>query len=200
MNSHNDADYYASHPDEYHERTFGLDPAPFLSPLAERLQPGAHILDIGCSSGRDLKWFRERGFRVTGFERSPVLAEKARRIAGCEVIEGDFETFDFSSRSCDAVSLIASLVHVPPERLPQVLARILPAVKPGGHLLITLKEGTAPAGGSGGRTYYRWRGEELQTIFESLSLEILHAHRRASFLSEDVVWLEYVLRKAQEGP
>ena len=40
------------------------------------------VLDIGCGSGRDLKWLRERGFSVTGFERSKGLAALARRHAG----------------------------------------------------------------------------------------------------------------------
>jgi SAM-dependent methyltransferase len=186
-------DYYSIHHDEYHARTFGLDPGPFLMPLAERLPPGARILDVGCSSGRDLKWFIARGFDVTGFERSAGLARKARRNAGCEVIEGDFETADFSSFAVDALTLIAALVHVPGEKLPQVLKRILPAVKPGGYILITMKEGTSPVQGSGGRIYYRWRDDDLRRLFAELGLRILYSRRRGSFLSEDVVWLEYVL-------
>lgn len=49
---------------------------------------------------------KKRGFDVIGFERSPGLAELARDNAGCEVIEGDFETYDFSSILVDAVMLV----------------------------------------------------------------------------------------------
>ena len=35
------------------------------------------------------------GFKVMGFERSKGLAKLARKNSGCEVIEGDFETFDW---------------------------------------------------------------------------------------------------------
>ena len=59
------------HPEAYHEATFHIDPASFLRPLAERLPPCAVILDVGCGSGRDLRWLRHRGFRAVGMERSP---------------------------------------------------------------------------------------------------------------------------------
>jgi SAM-dependent methyltransferase len=191
-------DYYALHHDEYHEETFGLDPGPFLMPLAERLHSGARILDVGCSSGRDMRWFKSRGFTVTGFERSPGLAEKARTLTGCEVIEGDFETADFSPFSFDAITLIASLVHIPCDLVSSVLERILCAVRPGGLILITMKEGSCPAEASGERIYYRWRDAELRRIFENLGLEISYFSRSDSFLSEGVVWLEYVLVKGQQ--
>ncbi len=71
---------------------------------------------MGCGSGRDLLWLKERGFKVMGFERSEGLAELARKNSGCEVIEGDFETFDFSPLSFDAVIASGSLVHVPHEK------------------------------------------------------------------------------------
>ena len=95
-------DYYEENWKTYHEATVAIDPAPFLAPLFARIAPPATILDVGCGSGRDLLWFTKRGFRVTGFERSPSLAELARKHSGCPVIEGDFEVYDFSDQSADA--------------------------------------------------------------------------------------------------
>ena len=46
-------------------------PAPFLTPLADRLPAGSLVLDVGCGSGRDLCWMKSKGFRVMGLERSP---------------------------------------------------------------------------------------------------------------------------------
>ena len=97
-------DFYSENYKLYHERTFSIDPSLFLEPLIKVLPRGAYILDVGCGSGRDLLWLKERGFKVMGFERSEGLAELARKNSGCEVIEGDFETFDFSLLSFDAVS------------------------------------------------------------------------------------------------
>jgi len=91
------SDYYQKNYNAYHEKTFSIDPTSFLAPLAQRLPAEAFVLDVGCGSGRDLLWMKKRGFDVIGFERSPGLAELARDNVGCEVIQGDFETYDFSS-------------------------------------------------------------------------------------------------------
>ncbi|MBU0698117.1 MAG: class I SAM-dependent methyltransferase, partial [Proteobacteria bacterium] len=98
-------DYYQENYQAYHEKTFSIDPSSFLDPLAARLSPEAFILDAGCGSGRDLFWFKQRGFEVIGLERSPGLAQLARENAGCEVIEDDFETYDFSFMEVDAILL-----------------------------------------------------------------------------------------------
>ena len=75
-------DFYQKNHKEYFESTVGIDPSTFLSPLADRLSPGAKILDIGCGSGRDLLWLKNLGFKVAGFERSSSLATLAQEHAG----------------------------------------------------------------------------------------------------------------------
>jgi len=44
-------DYCHVHSSEYHQQVFHIDPTSFFSPLANRLNPGATILDIGYGSG-----------------------------------------------------------------------------------------------------------------------------------------------------
>jgi len=58
--------------------------------IIQRIPAGAHVLDVGCAGGRVARHLQEKGCIVTGVERDPVLAEKARRYC-VEVIEGDVE-------------------------------------------------------------------------------------------------------------
>ncbi len=81
------ADYYKTSYQEYFDATFSVDPSPFLEAFANVLPQGALVLDVGCGSGRDLLWPKERGFPVIGFEQSIGLADLARQNVGCEVIE-----------------------------------------------------------------------------------------------------------------
>ncbi|MBW1940925.1 MAG: methyltransferase domain-containing protein [Deltaproteobacteria bacterium] len=118
-------DYYQTHYREYHQRTFSIDPSSYLEPFAGRLAPRCRILDIGCGSGRDLLWLKGKGFEVSGFESSPGLAGIARKMTECTVIEGDFELYDFSGLSTDAILASGSLVHLPHHRLSQVIQRII---------------------------------------------------------------------------
>jgi SAM-dependent methyltransferase len=47
---------------KYCSETFSIDPTSFLGLLLKYLPAGASILDIGCGFGRDLLWFKNKGF------------------------------------------------------------------------------------------------------------------------------------------
>jgi SAM-dependent methyltransferase len=93
---------------------------------------------VGCGSGRDLLWMKKRGFDVVGFEQSSGLAELARDNVLCEVIQGDFETYDFSTILVDAIMLVGALVHVPHEGFLDVFQNITSAISDNGSVLIKL--------------------------------------------------------------
>jgi SAM-dependent methyltransferase len=188
-------DYYETNAAEYHASTVRIDPASFLEPLARHLTPGATILDVGCGSGRDMRWLRERGFRPAGLERSPSLAALARAHSVCPVIEADFETHDFSGLSFDALVLVGALVHVPHDRFEQLFENILQALVPGGHALLTLKEGRNLTETSHGRTFYLWQDPNLRSIFAALNLTVVDFSRDVSKVRDTDIWLGYVLQK-----
>lgn len=192
-----DSDYYRIRYAEYHDKTFYIDPAIFLSGFVKRLRPGAHVLDIGCGSGRDLCWLKQKGFTLTGFEASPGLADLARRHADCPVIEGDFETFDFQTLGVDAVLMSGSLVHLPHHRLAPTLERILHALKPdpGALVYLSLKEGQGVFNHSRNRTYYLWQDPDIRSLCTGLGLEVLELKRSDSARGTGAVWLGYVLAR-----
>jgi SAM-dependent methyltransferase len=190
------SDYYHKKFKEYHKKTFNIDPSSFLLPLSEKLSPGACILDIGCGSGRDLLWFKQRGFEVVGFERSPGLAGFARKNVGCEVIESDFETYDFSRLSMDAIMLVGALVHLPHNKVPEVLNSINRALKDDGNILLSLKKGAGNTSDSHGRVSYLWNDGELRDLFKDLGLGVIDYFQQSSMIGTDEVWIEYVLEKA----
>ena len=134
-------DFYQQNYNAYHEDTFGIDPSSFLNPLVKHLTPSASILDIGCGSGRDLCWLKQRGFRVMGFERSKDLAALARKYAECQIMEGDFEIYDFSKLNVDAIIFVGALVHVPHEKLKPIFKHITSGLTENGKVLVTLKQG-----------------------------------------------------------
>ena len=190
------SDYYQKNFKEYHKKTFNIDPSSFLLPLSEKLSPEACILDIGCGSGRDLLWFRQRGFEVVGFERSPGLAGLARKNVGCEVIEDDFKTYDFSQLSVDAIMLVGALVHLPHDKVPEVLNSINRALKDDGNILLSLKKGAGNTSDSQGRVFYLWNDGELRDLFKGLDLNVIDYFQQSSKIGTDEVWIGYVLKKA----
>ncbi len=188
------SDFYREHYQAYSERTFHVNPAAFLTPLLKALPPGASLLDVGCGSGRDLLWFKNKGFQVTGLERSPGLARLARRNAGCQVIEADFETFDFSALAFDAILASGAFVHIPHERLEGVIGSIRRALVPNGLFYLSLKKGKGAETDGTGRTFYLWQASDLRQIFDRLGLAVLNSAKSESALNSKDLWLGYVLQ------
>jgi len=192
-------DFYQRHYRAYHQKTFHIDPSSFLEPLIRHLTPGDTLLDVGCGSGRDLFWLKEHGFKVTGFERSEGLATLARKHVGCEIIEGDFEHFDFSKHNFDAILLSGSLVHIPHAQLETVFGNVMGGLGEGGKVLVSLKEGTGSSTGGDGRIFYFWQNEDLRDIFSRHGFRVLECHRAVSKVNSSDTWLSYVLIRGSEG-
>ena len=187
-------DYYTHHYQVYHNKTFWVDPAPFLHPLITRLNAPSSIVDVGCGSGRDILWLQKRGYHVIGLERSSGLAGLARKYTGCRIVEADFENYDFAQLAADALLLIGALVHLPHPNFTPVLDSICRALKKDGFLLITMKHASGTITDQDDRRFYRWQDKDLRRVFQSLNLTVLDAFNQPSIINPDEVWLGYVLK------
>jgi len=89
---------------------------------------GARVLDVACGSGRHVRWFAQRGGRVTGVDRDAAAVGPLSTIA--EIVVADIEggPWPFAERGFDAVVVTNYLWR---ERLPDLLA----SVAPGGVLI-----------------------------------------------------------------
>jgi SAM-dependent methyltransferase len=189
------SDYYKDHFQVYHDRTFGVDPSSFLNTLTIHLESGNTVVDVGCGSGRDILWLKNRGYDVIGLERSSGLAGLARTHTACRIIEADFETYDFTKLAADALLLIGALVHLPRSKFSKVLQTICRALKKHGFLLITMKQGKGTVTDPDGRQFYLWQDEDLRNVFQSQNLSVADFSRQPSKINPAETWLGYVLKK-----
>lgn len=188
-------DYYHENYQAFWERTVSIDPSSFLDPFVNVLPAGASILDIGCGSGRDLLWAKNKGFAPTGFEKSPGLAALARNHSGCEVIEGDFETFNFSRLSFDAILASGSFVHIPHARLASAISNVASALAPDGWFYISHKNGSGTKTDDTGRVFYLWQDKELRRLFDELGFWVVYCSIGESVANSKDMWLGYVLKQ-----
>lgn len=112
---------------------------PWLDRLRASLPEAARVLDAGCGCGvpvaRDLA---AAGYRVTGVDVSEVQIERARRLVPqAEFLRADLTEVDFAPGSFDAVVALYSIIHVPLDAQPQLLASFARWLVPGATLLIT---------------------------------------------------------------
>lgn len=190
--------FYEKNHRQYFDSTVNIDPSGFLTPLIAFLPVGATIVDIGCGSGRDLKWLAKCGFQAIGFEQSPSLAKLARQHSGCQVTVGDLTTYDFGTFRADAVLLIGALVHIKHELMPNIINQVCRAVVSKGIVYISLKEGNGTRFSEDGRIFYLWNRRELEAIFKASNLEIVSFSRTVSKLRATDIWLSFTLRKQNE--
>ena len=87
-------------PDEGTDRYAG-----WIGALAERLTPGAKVLDLGCGAGVPAtKLLADRDFDVLGIDISAVQIQRARRLVPSASFEqADVITWDHGAASIDAV-------------------------------------------------------------------------------------------------
>lgn len=71
-----------------------------------RCAPGGTILDYGCGTGRFLRFFSSRGYRVIGMDITPEMLAEANRIGlplGCETQLTDGSTLPLPNASVDVI-------------------------------------------------------------------------------------------------
>ncbi len=88
------------------------------------IPPDARILDLGCGAGRDAAVFTGLGHWVAGMDLSMGMLLEANRRAPGSYLQGDMTRLPFAPESFDAAWLNASLLHLPRELAPGVLAGV----------------------------------------------------------------------------
>ena len=105
-----------------------------------RLPKNALILDFGCGTGRDSKYFLQKGYRVEACDGSEEMVKIAERVVGIPVRKMLFSELCEHERY-DGIFACASILHVPYKELPDIFLRMEKALKPGGILYVSFKYG-----------------------------------------------------------
>lgn len=145
---------------------YGYSNSPNLNRFLEILQPAAHILELGCGSGRDAAAMLARGFQVDPTDGSPEMAAEASRRLDRPVRALLFDELDSVDRY-DGVWANACLLHEPVANLPDVLARIHRALRAGGWFYASYKAGQGEGRDRFGRYYNYPTQEELSAAYRS---------------------------------
>jgi SAM-dependent methyltransferase len=98
------------------------------------------VLDAPCGTGRYFPIVADSGRRVVGIDQSAgMLAEARARGVASELWQVGLQELEFVARF-DAAMTVDAMENVAPEDWPVVLANLRRAVRPGGHLYLTVEE------------------------------------------------------------
>lgn len=104
---------------------------------ALELPKNASILDVGCSSGTNLRMLKEMRFQsVTGLDISDMAKKYCEEKAFGSVVISDIQETAYKHSNFDLILLTDVLEHLKKER--EALINIHTMLKPGGYLLVTV--------------------------------------------------------------
>lgn len=140
--------YYNQHAKAYVDSTRDVEFSQTQERFVQYLKPGARILDFGCGSGRDTKYFRNRGFQVEAVDGSAEFVRIASDYTGINVRRMLFQDLDEVDRY-DGVWACSSILHLPFAELEEVLGKMARALRRRGIVYTSFKYGTEEGGRSG---------------------------------------------------
>src|SRR5271163_172937 len=129
-----------------------------LPSFLDLLPPLGRILELGCGGGWDARAMIAAGFDVDPTDGTPEIARKAEERLGRCVRVMRFDELD-AREVYDAIWASASLLHVPRSSLPEILALVFEALKPGSLHFASYKGGGAEGRDRYGR-YFNYLSRE----------------------------------------
>lgn len=105
-----------------------------------RALKGKGVLDFGCGSGRDTKYFLEAGLDVTAVDGSEELCKRASEYIGIHVKNMLFQELDEVNKY-DGIWACSSILHLSKEELKEVFSRMLRALHTNGIIYASFKYG-----------------------------------------------------------
>ena len=173
INSLNSVPYYQANAQDFFDTTIRYDLSQITTLFLSYLSKGSKILDAGCGSGRDSKYFLTKGYDVVAFDGAQKLAELASKFTGLSVYHRYFSQMD-EEQEYDGIWTSASLLHMPKTELFGTLEKLKKALKPKGAWYMSFRYGHGDHK-EGDRYFYDQTEESLTKILEQLGgITILH--------------------------
>lgn len=192
----NTINYYNENVKKFIDGTVSVDFRSIQDTFLELLPENAKILDFGCGSGRDTKYFLEHGCRVVAMDGSLELCKAASEYTGITVKHMLFQELNEKERY-DGIWACASILHVKSEELPEIIRKMSLATIANGIIYLSFKYGDFE-GERNGRYFTDMTEEsmaELLVGFPELRVEKQWITGDVRDGRGDERWLNMILRK-----
>ena len=192
----NTIDYYNENAKKFIDGTVSVDFKHIQDTFLELLPEHAKILDFGCGSGRDTKYFLEHGCMVDATDGSLELCKAASEYTGINVKHMLFQELN-EKEKYDGIWACASILHVKKEELPEIIRKMSLAAKANGIIYLSFKYGDFE-GERNGRYFTDMTEEsmaELLADFPEFTVEKQWITGDVRVGRGDERWLNMILRK-----
>lgn len=189
-------DYYNNNAESFTAGTIEVDFQETQEHFLGKLPAQGRILDFGCGSGRDTKYFMKRGFQVEAIDGSSELCRIASAFTGIQVKEMLFQ--DLEAVNCyDGIWACSSILHLPKNNLKTVMMKMHNALKYDGIIYASFKYGQFEGMRNG-----RYFTDFTEEAFKAFLVDIQGIKLEEYWITSDVrpgreeeKWLNLILRK-----
>ena len=188
--------YYNTNTSSFIESTQSVQMTEAWNRFTSKLASSSLILDFGCGSGRDTKYFLEKGFAVEATDGSSELCTAASKFTGITVKQVLFQDWK-SEPKYNGIWACSSILHLNKQELKAVIGNIKDALLPAGIFYTSFKYGNFEGERNG-----RYFTDLTETSFADLINEITGFEIVDRWITSDVrpgreeeKWLNVILRK-----
>jgi len=196
MNENKTLEYYNKNADSFAEATIDVDFHEIQEQFQKMLPEQGYILDFGCGSGRDTKYFLSQNFQVDATDGSKELCRIASDYTGIKVKEMLFEELE-EKEKYDGIWACSSILHLPKCELKVVFGKMVEALKRNGIIYTSFKYGEFEGNRNG-----RYFTDFTENTFNEFVQNIENIELKEERITGDVrpgrgeeKWLNVILQK-----
>ena len=196
VTDNNTLGYYNKNSVDFVHSTRDVDFREIQDKFLGLIAPKSLILDFGCGSGRDTKYFLSKGYIVEAWDGSIELCKAASEFTQIDVKNKLFQDLSASSLY-DGIWACSSILHLPLNDLILVMKKIESARKNTGVLYTSFKYGDY-SGERNGRYFTDMTEDRFDEILQHCpSLHIIEIWQTGDVRQEreNEKWLNILLRK-----
>lgn len=198
MDNYNTLEYYNKNAKQYCEQTLVGDLQENYDKFLKEIPTNGYILDFGCGSGRDSKYFIDKGYKVKAIDGSIEMCKLASEYINQDVQCMKFDELD-DTEIYDGIWACSSILHIEKEELPNILNKMINALKGGGVIYTSFKIGTGYEIKEG--KYYNYiTRDEMQEVLSKVDssvkiidyFETLPSTKRKAV---NTIWGNFIIKK-----
>lgn len=188
--------YYDINAKEFVEGTLNVDFKTTQDKFINKLPAKGYILDFGCGSGRDTKYFLAKDFKVDAIDGSIELCKIASEYTNIKVRHMYFNELSIVNKY-DGIWACSSILHLSLDDLVDVFKRMSKALKDEGIIYTSFKYGDFSGERNG-----RFFTDMTEDSFAKLIANVDNLKVEEQWITADVrpqrgneKWLNLILRK-----
>lgn len=188
--------YYDTNAKEFVEGTLNVDFKATQDKFINKLPAKGYILDFGCGSGRDTKYFLAKDFNVDAIDGSIELCKIASEYTNIKVCHMYFNELSIVNKY-DGIWACSSILHLSLDDLVDVFKRMSKALKDEGIIYTSFKYGDFSGERNG-----RFFTDMTEDSFAKLIANVENLKVEEQWITADVrpqrgneKWLNLILRK-----